>query len=201
VVAGVGFFAHPADEACLLDHLGRTADLRFFPVGPTRLKDPEWLDPQSLGGTRKIGILNTDLGDLAVVRPGDRAFEGRFKSASFLDINWDLLKPESGYGLVNWNRTPALFWDRGLSQENVVTVSGIGSQAESMDRVSDDYQRWVNRAMGWVRRRGVKVWGLDRTAPSGYDVDLGSVSAVYALPAAAKSLRSGMKGRSRLPDA
>jgi hypothetical protein len=29
-----------------------------------------------------------------------------------------------------------------------------------MSAVSPEYERWVNRIMGWVRRRGTKVWGL-----------------------------------------
>src|SRR5690242_21496166 len=35
----------------------------------------------------------------------------------------------------------------------------IGSQADSTQAFSPDYERWVNRVTGWVRRRGTVVWG------------------------------------------
>lgn len=30
--------------------------------------------------------------------------------------------------------------------------------------ISGDYERWVNRVLSWVRRKGTKVWGLERNS-------------------------------------
>jgi hypothetical protein len=50
-----------------------------------------------------------------------------------------------------------------------------------MSAVSPEYERWVNRIMGWVRRRGTKVWGLQRrSVRPDLDIALDVVSTIYA---------------------
>jgi hypothetical protein len=105
----------------------------------------------------------------------------------------------AGEGIVDWNTTPALFWSRGKSTGTVLTPSDIGSQADSIASISDEYRRWVNRVMNWVRRTGIKVWGLSpKDRASGFDVDLATVSTCFALPGAVTYFESGGLGRDRI---
>ncbi|HSV37228.1 MAG TPA: hypothetical protein VLI04_00585, partial [Nocardioidaceae bacterium] len=72
----------------------------------------------------------------------------------------------------------------------------IGSQADSMSAVSKDYERWVNRAMNWVRRNGTRVWGLEaQDQRSDLDLRRTDVTTVYALPNALTMLEGGTPGR------
>ncbi len=76
-----------------------------------------------------------------------------------------------------------------------MTAHSIGSQAQSMRAVSPDYERWVVRLMGWVRRRGTKVWGLEMGAVRpDLDIKVSTVSAIYALPGALRLLEGGVTG-------
>jgi hypothetical protein len=66
-----------------------------------------------------------------------------------------------------------------------------------MSAVSLEYERWVNRIMGWVRRRGTRVWGRQRrNIRPDLDIALDVVSTIYALPGALAALEAGVPGRS-----
>ncbi len=65
-----------------------------------------------------------------------------------------------------------------------------------MAAFSIEYERWVNRVMSWVRRRGTAVWGWKgRDASPGLDVTIPFLNSVYALPGARKQLEAGLPGR------
>ena len=65
-----------------------------------------------------------------------------------------------------------------------------------MTAVSIDYERWVNRVLSWVRRRGTAVWGLKRVeVRPDLDIDLPFLNSVYALPGAMQRLEAGAAGR------
>jgi hypothetical protein len=77
-----------------------------------------------------------------------------------------------------------------------IRVSKIGSQADAMGAISADYERWANRVMGWIRRKGTKVWGLERSAVrADLDLQLPFVNTVYALPDALSALERRALGR------
>jgi hypothetical protein len=65
-----------------------------------------------------------------------------------------------------------------------------------MAAISADYERWVNRTTGWIRRKGTKVWGLEQgTVRPDLNVQLGFINSVYALPRALRALEQGAAGR------
>jgi hypothetical protein len=119
------------------------------------------------------------------------------KAAVFNQLNWQRLSPRDEEGLIDSNIAPVLFWKPGHSGDRALRVSEIGSQADSMSAVSAEYEQWVNRVMGWVRRRGTKVWGRHRRdVRPDLDIDLGFVSStIYALPGALAALEAGVPGR------
>jgi hypothetical protein len=111
-------------------------------------------------------------------------------------MNWDRLGRASSEGLVDSNASPVLFWQPGKASETLLATSSFGSQADAMAAVSTEYERWVKRAMGWVRRNGTRVWGLERheVCPD-LDIELSIVNNVYALPEALIVLQNGALGR------
>ena len=106
------------------------------------------------------------------------------------------MSPGGEEGLIDSNISPVLFWRPGHSDDSVLRVSEIGSQADSMSAVSREYERRVNRIMGRVRRQGTKVWGRQRrNVRPDLDIALDFVSAIYALPGALAALEAGVPGR------
>jgi len=77
-------------------------------------------------------------------------------------VIWGRRWRASSEGLVDSNASPVLFWQPGKASEMLLATSSVGSQADAMAAVSTEYEKWVKRAMGWVRRKGTRVWGLER---------------------------------------
>lgn len=121
---------------------------------------------------------------------------GGTKAALFNRINWDRLKPRQDEGLVDSNRSPVLLWTPATQDDEGLRSGSIGSQADSMRAVSENYERWVNRVMNWVRRKGTKVWGLEaESVRPELGIRRPDMTTVFALPDALKELEAGMSAR------
>jgi hypothetical protein len=195
VVAAVHFFAMDSDESLLLDYLGEPGEVRLqrWPLtGP----DEDALRRSELGESKQVMIVHPGLGQPRVLRPSDDAMRSPDRAGVFNRLNWARFHPKDQDGLVDSNASPVLLWQRGGVDGDIVRLSEIGSQADAMAAISTDDARWVNRVMGWIRRRGTRVWGLERDAVRpDIDVDLPIVNNVYAMPGALVMLESGGKAR------
>ena len=141
-------------------------------------------------------VVRRGFGQPSVIRPGDAAMDEPTKAGVFNRVNWDRLRPTAPEGLVDSNVSPVLLWTPGETTSSSLRVSSIGSQADAMGAISGDYERWVNRVLSWVRRKGTKVWGLERNSiRPDLDIHLPFVNNVYALPGARSALEAGASGR------
>lgn len=203
MVAAVNFFATQTDERHLLEKILAPGDTRLFPWCPMDIDAPLFVNREDLhkqtASQQRYGIIDYRLGIISFIGERPTTCEpNRVKSYVFDQINWDSMAPGPGKGIVNWDRTPALFWDRGtVSQDGSLRVGNIGSQASSMDDISPEYRKWVNRVMGWVRRKSVKVAQEGELTPdaSAFDIRVSTLNVFYAMPAAMEFFRGGGKGR------
>ncbi len=195
MVAAVHYFATAQDQESLLDYLGEPESVTLLPWPVLDSSQATLSRHQALAGSR-VTVTSTALGPPSLIRPGDAAMNEPSKAGVFNRLNWRRLSPSHGAGLIDSNLSPVLFWELGQSDDSALRVSQIGSQADSMSAVSPEYERWVNRTMGWVRRRGIKVWGLQRRdVRPDLDVALPFVNVTYALPDALAALEAGVPGR------
>jgi hypothetical protein len=196
VVAAIHYFATARDQESLLDYLGEPESVTLSPwpvLDPPRATLSRC---QALASVH-VTVVSTTFGPPSLIRPGDAAMNESTKAGVFNRLNWQQLSPNDEAGLIDSNISPVLFWRPGHSDGSALRVSKIGSQADSMSAVSQEYERWVNRTMDWVRRRGTKVWGLQRrNARPDLDIALAVVSTIYALPDALAALEAGVPGRS-----
>ncbi|MDR7080838.1 hypothetical protein J2X01_000107 [Arthrobacter ginsengisoli] len=195
MVTAAFYFATPEDQETLLDYLGEPDKVTLHPWPVVRFPLDVLTREEALAGPQ-VFIVNRHLGPPAAIRPGDSAMDEPTRAGVFNRLNWDRLRPPPDRALVDSNASPVLFWEpAGLSNE-VIGVSQLGSQADAMAAVSVDYERWVNRTIGWIRRKGSKVWGLEQgTVRPDLDIQLGFVNSVYALPGALRGLEQGALGR------
>jgi hypothetical protein len=196
VVAGIHYFATARDQESFLDYLGepQSVTLRPWPVlSPSAA-------PLSRGqalGTAQVTMVSAAFGPPSLIRPGDAAMSESSKAGVFNRLNWQRMSPGDGEGLIDSNVSPVLLWKPGNCDGSVLRVSQIGSQADSMSAISAEYERWVNRVMGWVRRRGTKVWGRQAgNVRPDLDIAVAFVSTIVALPGALAALQAGAPGRS-----
>lgn len=195
MVAAVRYFGAPEDHAALLDYLGEPAEASLHPW-PVVRSPLEHLSRAEALAREHVIVTHAMFGPAVAIRPGDRAMREPTKAGFLNRLNWSRSRPLSGEGLLDSNVSPVLFWRPGRGADDALHVSEIGSQADAMSVIGDDYEKWVKRVLGWVRRKGTKVWGEERgqTRPD-LDIELSFVSAVYALPTALAALERGTPGR------
>lgn len=189
------YFASVSDQAELLDYLGEpeVVTLHPWPIVDSPLAV---LTRKEALSRSQVMIVRGDLGPPTVLHPGDQAMGASTRAGVFNRLNWEHLRPTLGQGLVDSNASPVIFWEPGTEGDSAVHASAIGSQADSMSAISGDYERWVKRITGWVRRKGTRVWGLDQSnVRPDLDIRLRHVSNVYALPDALAALEGGAAGR------
>lgn len=195
MVAAVHFYATATDQQHLLDHLGEPSEVILRPW-PLVASPVIVLSRQEALSSSQVMVVSRALGPPLVFRAGDPAMAARSKAGMFNRLNWERLKPKPTEALVDSNLSPVLLWTPATHGPNGLGSGAIGSQADSMSAVSKDYERWVNRTMGWVRRKGTRVWGLKpEHQRSDLDLRRRDVTTVYALPDALKSLEGGTPGR------
>lgn len=195
MVSAIQYFATDADHELLLDHLGEpdAVSLHPWPVVATPIVT---LSRTGAMASDAVMIVNRGLGAPVVIRADNDAMAGPTRSALFNRLNWERLAPTATEGIVDSNTSPVLFWEPATRAADTLTAGSIGSQADSMRAVSTDFERWVSRTTAWVRRNGTRVWGLSAAhRRADLDVQLATVSAVYALPDALRLLEAGGSGR------
>ena len=195
MVTAAFYFATLEDQATLLDYLGEPDKVTLHPW-PVVRSPLDVLSREEAFAAPQVMVVSRDLGPPVPIRPGDGAMDQPTKAGVFNRLNWDRLHPAPDEALADSNASPVLFWEPAEIGNEVIGVSLLGSQADAMAAISADYERWVNRTTGWIRRKGAKVWGLEqgKVRPD-LDVRLGFVNNVYALPGALRALEQGSAGR------
>ena len=183
-------------QESLLDYLGEPESVTLRPWPVLSPSQAPLSRRQALKRTH-VTAVSAALGLPSLIRPGAAAMSESSKAGVFSRLNWQRMSPGHGDGLIDSNISPVLLWTPGHSDDFVLRVSEIGSQADSMSAVSLEYERWVNRVMGWVRRRGTKVWGpqTGNVRPD-LGIAVAFVSTILALPDALAALEAGVPGRS-----
>jgi hypothetical protein len=159
VVAAVHFYGTPTDQLALLDYLGEPDDVTLHPW-PLVTSSGASLTRHEALSLSQVMVVSRVLGQPWLIRGEDAAMSGSSRSGLFNRLNWERLNPKPGEALVDSNASPVLLWIPASHTEGALASGNIGSQADSMSAVSTEYERWANRVMNWVRRRGTKVWGL-----------------------------------------
>jgi len=196
MASAIYYLATAEDQMTLLDYLGEPAKVTLHPWWV--VDDPmKRLTRHDALRSTEVMIAAPALGVPVAIRPGDPAMKETSKAGVFNRINWDRIQPTDTRSLIDSNFSPVLFWRPGVPSEGSIWLSDIGSQADNAASVSVEYDRWMNRVFGWIRRRGTRVWGLERAKlRPDLDLRLELLNAVYALPVALSALESGATGRS-----
>jgi hypothetical protein len=195
MVTAAFYFATLEDHATLLDYLGEPDKVTLHPW-PVVRNPLDTLSREAALDTPQVMVVNRDLGPSVPIRPGDGALDQPTKAGLFNRLNWDRLHPAHDEALLDSNASPVLLWVPAVAGIEIIGVSQLGSQADAMAAISTDYERWVNRTTGWIRRKGTKVWGLEQgTVRPDLNIQLSFINSVYALPGALRAFEQGAAGR------
>lgn len=196
MVSAVHYYADSSDTTALLDYMGVGWASDLYPWWQYSASVEGTLDRDQVLNARQIAVVSRAMGHPVLIRDSsDAALRDPGRSGLFNRLNLERRR-DMTQALIDPNRSPVLFWEPALVAENELRPGSLGSQADSMRVVSEDYERWANRVMGWIRRKGTAVWGLRRgeTYP-GLTIRNATVTTIHALPGALKLLQSGIAGR------
>lgn len=194
MVSAAHFYATVADQQLLLDYLGEPHDASLHPW-PVVCASSVALSRAEALSRDHVTVVSGALGGPVLIGPGSASMGEPTRAGVFNRINWERLAPQPDAGLVDSNVSPVLLWTPATHVDGDLRAGSIGSQADAPRSVSTEYERWVNRVMGWVRRRGTRVWGLEaaRVRPD-LDIRRSDVTTVVALPEALAALEAGAVG-------
>jgi hypothetical protein len=194
MVANVYFYADGKDTADMLGFLRFGSEVSLHPWPLVQEPAVQYSLEEAIVA-ELVMVQSSKLGRPILLDNGASDSPGRAAVFNLIDRERLNPGPENGL-LVDSNRSPVLLWRPGSNATTELRTSTIGSQADSMKAVSDEYQRWANRVMGWMRRQGTAVWGLNgaRVRPD-LDINVSFLNSVYALPGALRQLEAGASGR------
>jgi len=176
----------------LLDYLREPDEVTLLPWPLVKLSDVPLSRSEAMSSPQ-VMVVNAAMGPPFILRPGEMTMTEKSKSGLFNRLNWERLKPGQSEGLVDSNASPVLLWTPATHSPNALIAGNIGSQADSMRSISEDYKRWVERVMNWVRRTGTTVWGLGAgSIRPDLDIRRTDVTTVFALPDALAQLEDGV---------
>lgn len=135
MVAAVHYFATAQDQESLLDYLGEPESVILRPWPAFDPSQAALSRRQALASVH-VTVVPAAFGPPSLIRPGDAAMNEPSKAGVFNRLNWQRLSPSGKEGLIDSNISPVLLWRAGHSDDSVLRVSEIGSQADSMSAVS-----------------------------------------------------------------
>ena len=196
MVAAVHYYADPQDTHDLLTYLGEGSAVELRLWSPYEDRPSGVLGRRQAAASRQVAIVSAEFGGPALIRdPNDPALTSNSRAAVFNRLNFERRRDPTT-GIVDANRSPVLFWEPARIHHGELLPGSIGSQADVLREVSAEYERWVNRVMGWVRRHATPVWGLQRAkVRPDLNIENPYLNTLYALPGALDLLTTGRTGR------
>ena len=118
------------------------------------------------------------------------ATHGSLVSRLFARDDWDKSGLSEGDRLLDQDLSPGICYKRPECMDGRIGPSTLIAPPSNLERVGNGYAKWVNRCIGWIRRRGkiVHDWrspSITIPNPQGF------LNTVYAFPDALRELESG----------
>lgn len=195
MVNAVLLVADWADEELLLDQLHEPAHVQLREWPEIDVAAPPMPRAARAGHSRLAVVDSSTWPPHLVAVPGTVDDPDHLPPIGFLARHRRSPPPLPAAGsTIGWldsERASFMLWTR-RELANGLVVASIGSQADHPEAIGADYVRWVRRTQSWVRRRGVRIWGLASPQPRpDLAVRFGHVSTVWALPGALAGLEAG----------
>lgn len=196
MTAQVQWFCDAEDERAIIDRLVGSETTAVFELDGRRMTEipefsvemfPPWPEFTCLYlWAKELGPLRWH-----ECRPGledetHRSFMMRF----FAREDWDQSGLGPGDKLLDQDLSPGLCYKRPEMSGGRMGPCTLIAPPSNLDRVGAEYAKWVNRCVGWIRRRGriVHDWRSPSTVipnPRHF------LNTVYAFPSAIKLIRGG----------
>jgi len=186
-MAQIEFFCTIEDEINLISQIAKDDSIKYSLIENNRLT--EWSDLKDLtvpdsGLKLEICIWKTDLGDLEWLRKEpeiDSSSHSRLVKSLFTKEHWKKEKEQTDFDkMIDDENSPILYYKRGEIIYDYQLPNLILSPQSSVDKISNDFKKWFNRTVSWVRRNSDMVYNWKITE-SNLRNDMSFANSIYAL--------------------
>ncbi|MBJ6118106.1 hypothetical protein JAO76_07890 [Pontibacter sp. BT310] len=198
-MAQIEFFATVADERELFTHLAKDKSLMICTVIGDRLTDWVSLDAVELPPYEEELILNiwkSDIGEInfySKIPSLDESSHSKLVQSVLAIVDWKRVKKEREVSkMLDLECSPLITYKRGNLKEGYRIPSYIVSPQSSINVFGDEFRKWFNRTLSWVRRNGEMVfhWKMSKDEIV-FRNDLSYSNTIYALPEALAQIKAG----------
>jgi hypothetical protein len=196
MTAQIQYFCESDDEQAILDRLTVSTTIAVFQLDGQRITEiPEFAVEKISPWPQFICLYlwAKDLGPLRwhesrpkVEGPTHRSLVVRL----FAREDWDRSGAVTDKRLLDQDSSPGLCYKRPEMLDGKMGPCTLVAPPSNLERVGVEYAKWVNRCVGWIRRRGkiVHDW---RSPSTGIPNPRQILNTVYAFPSAMKLLEGG----------
>jgi hypothetical protein len=196
MTAQVQFFCSPQEEHVVLERLTADPALVVFLLDGQRMTElPEfsshllspWPEFVCLYIWAKLlGPIQWHEKRPKVEGTTQRSFVARL----FAREHWDKSGIAKGEKLLDQDLSPGICYKRPEIADGRTGPCTLIAPPSNLKRVGTEYEKWVNRYLGWIRRRGKLVHDW-RSPSTVLPNQRGLLNTVYAFPEALKEIESG----------
>ncbi|XAM00481.1 hypothetical protein OT109_03635 [Phycisphaeraceae bacterium D3-23] len=197
MTASVDFFCTANEELQVFRYLTKDACVEVYDAARdmVRQRDAKVLDDlPEWHSELKLFFLHSASGQwvLHTTRPDVdlNANHDQLVASLIARDRWDHSDIISNQGLIDFERSPALVYIRGQRSSRTIRASQLVAYPSRLASVSIDFERWVKRVLGWVRRKGEIVHDY-RTPSCSIPNPDHLLTTTYALPEAKILIDSG----------
>jgi hypothetical protein len=196
MTAQIQYFCDLNDEQAVLDRLTADEAIAVFDLDGQRMTEIPEFSVEKIAPWPKFVCLYLWANELGPLRwhedrpkaegPTHRSFVMRL----FAREDWDRSEAVAGDRLLDQDLSPGLCYKRPEMWEGKMGPCTLIAPPSSLERVGAEYAKWVNRCVGWIRRRGkiVHGWRSPSTViPNPHHI----LNTVYAFPSAMKIIEGG----------
>lgn len=186
-MAQIEFFTTIEDETKLISQIAKDDSIKYSVIENNRLT--EWSNLKDLtvpdsDSKFEICIWNTELGELKWLRKEpqiDSSSHTRLVKSVFTKEHWKKEKELTDFDkMIDDENSPILYFKRGEIIYDYQLPNLILSPQSSIDKISNDFKRWFNRIVSWVRRNGDMVYDWKMTETKLRN-DMSFANSIYAL--------------------
>jgi hypothetical protein len=196
MTAQVQFFCDSDDELAIIDRLTASTTTSIFQLDGQRMTEIPQFSVEKIALWPEFVCLYLWAKDLGPLRwhEGRPTVEGTTHRSLVMRLfareDWDRLGAASRTKLLDQDLSPGLCYKRPEIVDGKMGPCTLIAPPSSLERVGVEYAKWVNRCLGWIRRRGKIVH--DWRSPSAVIPNPRHIlNTVYAFPSAMKLLEGG----------
>lgn len=195
MTAQVEFFCSPDEERDVLRYLTKTGDTHVFDVRDQQMTPwdsfsadelPGWPDPLHIYLFQPAqGTLIWHTSPPSVTGLTHRSFVMNL----FAREEWDERRLGGDDKMFDTDLSPILCYRRGAFCDGKMGPNLVLAPPSNLQRIGSEYERWVNRSLAWIRRRGTIVHDYRKqstTIPNPHSI----VNTIYAFPDVLQNIES-----------